>query len=269
MNQNTLTFNQGSAFQNVVCKMWAIFLQTSTCLWWISINGKTKVKTKWDDLYISEAASLMTSPHGKALFAMWWYSRHWQGQWTSYFNSFCPEFIWGSVELYFDGFVQDCRISSANALEILQACTKPLIFALSTISQHWNGTGDWIPSLQKMGACLSCIFSIMAADDLAMQGAMIASALVPGSPGHLSPWCSLWHIYASINRTIMGSDNGFLLVRRSARPLSEPMLDYCQFDLKEHISMKFHSKFKHFYSPKCIWMCRLRNGGHFVWASMC
>ena len=28
--------------------------------------------------------------------------------------------------------------------------------------------------------------------------------------------------------------------------------------------MKLKSKYKHFYSQKCIWICRLRNGGHFV-----
>ena len=50
----------------------------------------------------------------------------------------------------------------------------------------------------------------------------------------------------------------------NAKPLSEPMLTYCQFDLKEHISMKFYLKFKYFHSGKCVWKCRLRNGGHFV-----
>ena len=28
--------------------------------------------------------------------------------------------------------------------------------------------------------------------------------------------------------------------------------------------MKFQLEYKHFYSRKCIWKCRLRNGGHFV-----
>ena len=30
---------------------------------------------------------------------------------------------------YFDGLVQDCSNSSANALELLQSCTKPLIYS--------------------------------------------------------------------------------------------------------------------------------------------
>ena len=33
-----------------------------------------------------------------------------------------------SLHLYFDGFVQDGSISIANALEILQSYTKPLIW---------------------------------------------------------------------------------------------------------------------------------------------
>ena len=138
MNLITKTFSQAKCIWKCCLQNSSHFLQTSTCSWWISINGKTKVKTKWDDLYISEAASLMTSPHGKALFAMW-YSRHWRGQWTLYFNSFYPEFISGNVELYFDGLVQDCRISSANALEILQTCTKPSIctfYHFSTLKTH-------------------------------------------------------------------------------------------------------------------------------------
>ena len=54
-----------------------------------------------------------------------------------------------------------------------------------------------------------------------------------------------------------------------AKPLSEPMLIYCQLDSKEHISMEYYSIFKLFHSRKCIWKHRLRNGGLFVSASMC
>ena len=49
-----------------------------------------------------------------------------------------------------------------------------------------------------------------------------------------------------------------------AKPLSEPMLTYCQLDPKEHISMTYCLKLKYFHSRKCVWTCRLRNGGHFV-----
>ena len=39
----------------------------------------------------------------------------------------------------------------------------------------------------------------------------------------------------------------------SAKPLSEPMLEYGQLDPWEQISMKLLSDFKHFKSRKCIW----------------
>ena len=54
-----------------------------------------------------------------------------------------------------------------------------------------------------------------------------------------------------------------------AKPLSEPMLDYCQLDPHEHISVKIWSKYNNFHWPKCTWNCRLRNGVHLVSASMC
>ena len=54
-----------------------------------------------------------------------------------------------------------------------------------------------------------------------------------------------------------------------AKPLSEPMLTYSQLGHKEHNSVKYQSKFEHFHSRKCIWKCRLENGGHLVPASMC
>ena len=47
--------------------------------------------------------------------------------------------------------------------------------------------------------------------------------------------------------------------------LSKPMLEYFQLDPLKHISVKLYSKFQYFHSRKC----RLRNGGHFVSASMC
>ena len=48
------------------------------------------------------------------------------------------------------------------------------------------------------------------------------------------------------------------------KPLSEPMLSYCQLHPEEYISMNFYLKFKYFHSWKCIWTCRLQNGSHFV-----
>ena len=53
-----------------------------------------------------------------------------------------------------------------------------------------------------------------------------------------------------------------------AKPLSEPMLYYCQLDPQEQTSVKLYSKFKYFHSGKCIWKCYLENVSHFVSASM-
>ena len=43
------------------------------------------------------------------------------------------------------------------------------------------------------------------------------------------------------------------------KPLSKPMLPYCQLVAKEYISVKFYLKFQSFHSRKCTWKCRLRN----------
>ena len=45
------------------------------------------------------------------------------------FKSICLKQIFDIMELlvYFDGLVQDCSNSIANALELLQSCTKPSI----------------------------------------------------------------------------------------------------------------------------------------------
>ena len=63
------------------------------------------------------------------------------------------------------------------------------------------------------------------------------------------------YIDASVNWAIIGSGNGLSLVR--AKPLSEPMLVYCQLDPWEQVSVKFESEFYPFHSRKCIWKCRL------------
>ena len=55
----------------------------------------------------------------------------------------------------------------------------------------------------------------------------------------------------------------------STKPLSEPMLHYCQLGPQEQTSVKLYWKFKHFRSKNCIWKCCLENIGHFVSASMC
>ena len=54
-----------------------------------------------------------------------------------------------------------------------------------------------------------------------------------------------------------------------SKPLSEPMLTYYQLNHKEHNSITFYLKLKYSHSRKCVWTSRVRNGGHFVSASMC
>ena len=44
---------------------------------------------------------------------------------------------------------------------------------------------------------------------------------------------------------------------------TEPMLPFCQLDHQEHISIKFYSKDKHFYSWKCIKYFCPQNVDHF------
>ena len=43
---------------------------------------------------------------------------------------------------------------------------------------------------------------------------------------------------------------------------------FCQLDQEETISMKYYLKFESFHSRKCISKYCLRNGGHFISASM-
>ena len=57
-----------------------------------------------------------------------------------------------------------------------------------------------------------------------------------------------WSIYASVRLSALFHIMACRL--DGTKPLSEPMLTYCQLDPKEHISMKFYLKFKYFHSTK-------------------
>ena len=59
----------------------------------------------------------------------------------------------------------------------------------------------------------------------------------------LSQWGRVTHIYVNELCHHWFSDN----------PLPEPMMDYCQLDHQEHISMKFYLRFKSFHSRRCTW----------------
>ena len=47
----------------------------------------------------------------------------------------------GLVKAYMVGSVQDCSISSALAMEILQSWTKPATYPCGTLGQHWVNVG--------------------------------------------------------------------------------------------------------------------------------
>ena len=82
----------------------------------------------------------------------------------------------------------------------------------------------------------------------------------------LTHWDRVIHICFS-KKNVIASDIGCGLF--GTKPLSDPILPYCQLDQKEYISVKFYLKCKNLNSGKCTSICRLRNGGHFVSASIC
>ena len=75
----------------------------------------------------------------------------------------------------------------------------------------------------------------------------------------LTHWGQVTHQYVG-NLAIIGSDNGLSHGRHQAIIWTNTGILY--LDHQEESSMKFQSKCKHFHSRKCIWKCRLRNGGN-------
>ena len=65
--------------------------------------------------------------------------------------------------------------------------------------------------------------------------------------------------WATFMRQWIGSSLVQIMACRlfGAKPLSEPMLVYCQLDSWKQFLMKFESEFYHFHSRICIWKCRL------------
>ena len=78
-------------------------------------------------------------------------------------------------------------------------------------------------------------------------------------------WGRVTHIWVS-KLTIIGSDNGLSPGRRQAIIwINDGILLIWPLGT----NFRFISKFEHFHSRKCVWMCRLRNGVHLVSASIC
>ena len=88
----------------------------------------------------------------------------------------------------------------------------------------------------------------------------------PGWKGALTHWGRVPHICVS-KLTIIGSDNGLSPGRRQAIIWTNAEILWIGplgTSLNE-ILIEIHI----FHSRKCVWKYRLRNGGHFVSASMC
>ena len=70
-----------------------------------------------------------------------------------------------------------------------------------------------------------------------------------------------------MNSAIIVSGNSLSLFY--AKPLTQPVLDYCKLEIREQISMIFQSKYRHFQTAKSIWKCPRQIGVRHVLASRC
>ena len=52
-----------------------------------------------------------------------------------------------------DDLMQDCSISIANALEILQSCTKPLVISMGEDSESLTLLSIWLLIMRKVHPC--------------------------------------------------------------------------------------------------------------------
>ena len=81
---------------------------------------------------------------------------------------------------------------------------------------------------------------------------------------------SLRPSYAYMRRYTMPSLAQIMACRLTgAKPLSEPMLPYCQLDHKEYISVKFHLKLKYVIQENAFETVVCEMAAIFVYASMC
>ena len=97
---------------------------------------------------------------------------------------------------------------------------------------------------------LCCIFLYVSVNCLCYLWFALLNRLVP-----YFPLCS---VYCDV---LFVENKEFLIP--DSKPLSKPLLGYCQLDHKEQTSVTFWSKHNNFHSRKCLWKYRLRNGGHF------
>ena len=76
-----------------------------------------------------------------------------------------------------DGLVQDCRNSIANALELLQSCTKPSMYNFHNSFNNWYPEHLLSHARQGPPTYLTSI-KAMVDDNLAMQGTRASAAMV-------------------------------------------------------------------------------------------
>ena len=83
----------------------------------------------------------------------------------------------------------------------------------------------------------------------------------------LTHWDRVTQICVNKQYSRIGLDNGLSLGWRQTISWTNAGILFIGHLRTNYV--KFQSKFKRFYSWKCICECRLENGGHFVSASMC
>ena len=129
--------------------------------------------------------------------------------------------------MYFNGLVQDCSNSIANALELLQSCTKPMICSndadrlmLHTLRPNGTCTDDFLKNLHKRRPIVHPL------------GRDMVSFVDPNSDSYSTiSWTTLWRhqtVYKSVNSVMIIPPRNivvrgvywFYLVRSSVRLLT-------------------------------------------------
>ena len=134
------------------------------------------------------------------------------------------------------GFVQDCDISSALAMEIPQFCTCHCHTYGPHVDMGWKAKEAWLQ--HKNNQCLGLkvlTVVIMQIELIFTKHNINAFNSLRPSDAYMRQW-NKPSFLLRIAHYLLG-----------AQPLSEPMLVYCQLEPKEQTSLKFLSKFKHFH----------------------
>ena len=145
--------------------------------------------------------------------------------------------------------IYDIRSKLILKSDLVKSCL-PIIY-LSVIQSFWNFT-------QSTAMILPC--SVQNFKKFQRLKWMLWTNKISRNLS-LTHWGRVTHICVS-KLSILGSDQA------TSHYLNQGW-NIVNWTLKEQTSVKFELKFKYFHSGKCIWKCRLENGGHLVSASMC